>query len=197
MKIFTLLLSFFFILSGLKAQTITVTDVVQDGQKLIISYDITEGSDNYEINLFCSTDDGTTWAGPLQSVSGDVGKNVPTGTGKKITWAVLGDRPFLKSDKIRFKVKASKDENTVTDIDGNTYQTIKIGTQIWMKENLKTSRYRDGSEIPTKLDDTHWQNTSKGAYAIYDNNVDNNLTYGKNSHHRRRTKYQTNFAGNS
>jgi uncharacterized protein (TIGR02145 family) len=38
---------------------------------------------------------------------------------------------------------------TVTDIDGNVYQTIRIGSQIWMKENLRVRRYRNGDPIPT------------------------------------------------
>jgi hypothetical protein len=39
--------------------------------------------------------------------------------------------------------------NTVTDIDGNVYNTITIGTQVWMKENLKTAHYKNGDAIPT------------------------------------------------
>jgi uncharacterized protein (TIGR02145 family) len=179
MKTITLLLSFLFIFSGLKAQTVSVTEVVQDGQKLIVSYDITGGTGNYEVSLFCSTDDGTTWAGPLKSVSGDAGKNVSAGIGKKITWMVLNDRAALDGDKIRFKVKANKDENTVTDIDGNTYQTVKIGSQIWMKENLKTSRYRNGDGISTGLRDNEWGNTTMGAYSVYNNNLENNRIFGK------------------
>ncbi len=68
---------------------------------------------------------------------------------------------------------------TVTDIDGNVYNTVTIGTQCWMKENLKTTRYNDGTAIPTGLSDAAWQNTTSGAYAIYDNNAANNTTYGK------------------
>ncbi len=68
---------------------------------------------------------------------------------------------------------------TVTDIDGNVYSTGIIGTQIWMKENLKTTRYRDGSAIPTGLSDNAWDNATTGAYAIYDNDTANNNTYGK------------------
>jgi uncharacterized protein (TIGR02145 family) len=179
MKTITLLLSFLTIFYGLKAQTVTVTDVVQDGQKLIVSYDIIGGTGNYEVSLFCSTDDGTTWAGPLRSVSGDVGKNIPASIGKKITWVVLNDRAALDGNKIRFKIKASKGESTVTDIDGNTYQTVKIGTQVWMKENLKTSKYRDGTQIPTDLDKNEWGNTTSGACAIYNNDQANKNKYGK------------------
>ncbi len=70
-------------------------------------------------------------------------------------------------------------DSTCTDIDGNVYRTIRIGTQVWMAENLKTTRYKDGSAIPTGLSDAAWQATTSGAYAIYDNNVANNTTYGK------------------
>lgn len=70
-------------------------------------------------------------------------------------------------------------DSTCIDIDGNVYQTIRIGTQVWMKENLKTTRHNDGTSIPTGLSNTAWQNTTSGAYAIYDNNAANNTTYGK------------------
>jgi uncharacterized protein (TIGR02145 family) len=179
MKIHLILLSFLFVFSGLNAQTVTVTNVEQDGQKLVVSYDIIGGTGNYEVSLFCSTDDGTTWAGPLKSVSGDVGKNIAAGLTKKITWTVLNDRADLKGDQVRFKVKAWKDNGTVTDIDGNVYKTVKIGTQVWMKENLKVSRYQNGDPIPTNLSDNEWEKTTSGAFAIYDNKPINDSIYGK------------------
>jgi uncharacterized protein (TIGR02145 family) len=67
----------------------------------------------------------------------------------------------------------------ITDIDGNTYQTVTIGTQVWMSENLKVSKYRNGNTIPTGLSDAAWGTTSSGAYAIYNNDAANNTTYGK------------------
>jgi len=69
--------------------------------------------------------------------------------------------------------------NSVTDIDGNVYQAVVIGTQEWMKENLKVSKYRNGDLISTNLDNTSWQNTTSGAYVIYDNNTANDSIYGK------------------
>ena len=68
---------------------------------------------------------------------------------------------------------------SVTDVDGNTYETVTIGTQVWMKENLKVSKYRNGDAIPTNLSNTAWQNTTNGAYAINDNNPLNDSIYGK------------------
>ena len=66
-----------------------------------------------------------------------------------------------------------------TDIDGQTYTTVTIGTQVWMKENLKVSKYRNGDPIPTNLNDSQWSTSSSGAYSIYNNNTANNATYGK------------------
>lgn len=50
--------------------------------------------------------------------------------------------------------------NKVTDADGNTYPTITIGTQVWMAENLRTTKYRDGSSIPLVTDNTQWNNNN-------------------------------------
>lgn len=67
----------------------------------------------------------------------------------------------------------------VTDIDGNAYNSIIIGAQEWMKENLKVSKYRNGDAIPTGLDDAAWAATTNGAFSIYNNSAGNNTTYGK------------------
>jgi uncharacterized protein (TIGR02145 family) len=68
----------------------------------------------------------------------------------------------------------------VTDIDGNIYKTVKIGTQVWMAENLKTTHYRNGIAIPNITDNTEWSNLDdlwKGAYCDYNNTVSS--VYGK------------------
>jgi uncharacterized protein (TIGR02145 family) len=67
----------------------------------------------------------------------------------------------------------------VTDADGNRYDTIRIGTQVWMVQNLRTTKYNDGTPIPTGLSNDDWRTTKKGAYAIYDNKAANDATYGK------------------
>jgi len=68
--------------------------------------------------------------------------------------------------------------STVADIDGNVYHTIMIGEHLWMVENLRTTRYRDGSAIAQVTNDAAWAGLSSGAYSAYDNNNANVATYG-------------------
>ena len=67
----------------------------------------------------------------------------------------------------------------ITDIDGNKYNTVMIGTQVWMKENLKTKRYNDGSKIPNVKEDSIWSSLTLGAYCDYDNNPSISEIYGR------------------
>ncbi len=67
----------------------------------------------------------------------------------------------------------------VKDINGNSYKTVYIGTQEWMGENLKVSKYNDGTVIPNITDRTKWQNNRTGAWAYYHNDAAYNANYGK------------------
>ena len=69
--------------------------------------------------------------------------------------------------------------STVTDVDGNVYNVVTIGNQCWMKENLKTTKYRNGSPIPGNLSDAAWSSTTGGAQVDYDNDPTNTAIYGK------------------
>jgi uncharacterized protein (TIGR02145 family) len=71
----------------------------------------------------------------------------------------------------------------IKDIDGNVYKIITIGTQTWMSENLKTTRYNDGTVIPLVTDGAAWQNASTNTspgYCWYNapNETSNLLAYG-------------------
>jgi uncharacterized protein (TIGR02145 family) len=99
----------------------------------------------------------------------------------------FGKNKYQKKDKIEL----------ITDIDGNVYKTIQIGNQIWMAENLRVSRYRNGDTIPFvearlsyyRNDDTiervedkeEWSNLKTGAcnYDIYDTYFENGKLYNR------------------
>ena len=69
---------------------------------------------------------------------------------------------------------------TVEDYDGNIYKTVKIGSQWWMAENLKTTHFSDGSEINLIENNENWENLglSENAYCYYNNSLANAATYG-------------------
>jgi len=72
---------------------------------------------------------------------------------------------------LSFSSKSITQESSVTvkDIDGNVYNTVVIGTQVWMKENLKTTKYNDGSLIPNLTNNRDWSDDTIGAYCWYNN----------------------------
>jgi uncharacterized protein (TIGR02145 family) len=74
----------------------------------------------------------------------------------------------------------SSNTKTVTDVDGNTYKTVRIGDQVWMTENLRTTKYSDGTAIPNVTDDNQWKALSTAAWCHYDNDSSQHeVTYGK------------------
>ncbi|MEN6619594.1 MAG: fibrobacter succinogenes major paralogous domain-containing protein [Rikenellaceae bacterium] len=79
-----------------------------------------------------------------------------------------GEEVFLKTLAI-----------TVNDIDGNVYNTIIIGTQVWLVENLKTTKYRNGDPIPNVTSNSAWSILTTGAYCNYNNDSNNSTIYGR------------------
>ncbi len=67
----------------------------------------------------------------------------------------------------------------ITDAENNIYKTVYIGTQHWMAENLKVTKYNDGTTIPNIFDNTLWQSNTSGAWAYYNNDASYNSKYGK------------------
>ena len=64
--------------------------------------------------------------------------------------------------------------------DGNVYQTVKIGNQVWMAENLKTTRYSDGTAIPLVTGSINWDalTATDKAYCWYNDDIANKAVYG-------------------
>lgn len=84
------------------------------------------------------------------------------------------------------QVITNNQAQTVADIDGNVYNTVPIGSQVWMKENLKTTKYNDGKSIinitcssiwDTKCNDS-WINNKTGAFRYYNDSIKYKSIYG-------------------
>jgi uncharacterized protein (TIGR02145 family) len=68
---------------------------------------------------------------------------------------------------------------TLIDFDGNVYDTVTIGTQVWMKQNLKVTHFNNGTTIPNVTDSTSWANLTSGARCYYNNDsATNDSVYG-------------------
>jgi len=87
---------------------------------------------------------------------------------------------FLFACDKKNPTESTQNNNTgpLTDIDGNVYQTVLIGDQWWITENLKVTHFRNGDPIPDVTDATAWAALSTSAYCAYDNNEGNTATYG-------------------
>ncbi len=97
---------------------------------------------------------------------------------KRLLQLVLGfvaAMAFFSCGKEDFSPEAY---GTLTDVEGNTYQTIRIGKQWWMAENLRTTRFRDGESIARVTDGEVWGALKSPAYCWYDNDIGNKVLFG-------------------
>ena len=84
-----------------------------------------------------------------------------TAYGNELSFTTLAVTPIIFNPDLTY--------GSVDDIDGNTYKTIQIGTQIWMAENLRTTKYNDGTSIPYVTDNSvvngfSWYNNDDFSY---------------------------------
>ena len=152
-----------------RAQKIKDVTAIQDGHSILVSYNLVDNSITpaYNISLFCSTDGGTSWQGPMVFVSGDVGADVLAGDNNQIIWDVLNEWDYLYGENIKFRLDAEFRNKTefigdsmIIDLrDSSIYMVVTIGDNIWMAENLRI-RTKTGS-------------------ACYDSKPENCIKYGR------------------
>ena len=90
------------------------------------------------------------------------------GSGNSVITATLASAGNFTSGSITTTLTMN-----LSDFDGNVYNTVAIGTQDWMKENLKVTRYRDGTPIANISDNKEWKSLTEGAYCWYNNDPAN------------------------
>jgi uncharacterized protein (TIGR02145 family) len=66
----------------------------------------------------------------------------------------------------------------VTDADGNLYNSVRIGSQIWMAKNLRSRKYLNGDILPNITDNTQWSLATQGAYCNFLNSESTGVIYG-------------------
>jgi uncharacterized protein (TIGR02145 family) len=76
----------------------------------------------------------------------------------------------------QYTIRTISEPKTVVDADGNVYHTVVIGTQLWMAENLRTTKYNDGTPIPLITDGFAWMVSTTPAVCWYNND---SVTYKK------------------
>ena len=116
------------------------------------------------------------------------GTKIRVGTDSTISYwngsAWINIAPGLSGQSLRFTngvpswIWINNPQMPVHDIDGNGYDTVKIGSQIWFKQNLKTTKYSNGNPIPDITDGMTWLNLTSGGRCYYNYNHNNIDIYG-------------------
>lgn len=149
-------------------------DVTSDGGASVTERGVCWSTSSTPTITDSKTNDGTGSGSYTSAVTG-----LSQGTTYYIRAYATNSEGTNYGDEVRFRTKTSSG-STVTDYDGNVYQTVQIGDQEWMAENLNVTRYPDGSAIPLVANSNSWDALSPGdeAYCWYDDNISNGDTYG-------------------
>ena len=158
---------------------------------LITSNTATSGGNITGYGSFAVTSRGVCWSTTASPTIMNSKTTDGTGIGaytSSITGLTAGTTYYVRAyatnslgtaygNEVSFKTLATN-SNTISDLDGNVYPTVTIGTQTWMAENLKTTKYNDGTAIPNITDNTSWSALTSGAYCWYNNDIANKSTLG-------------------
>ena len=166
----------FLISYTVNSQQIQNVEYFLENKNILITYDLVNCTNNDLVDISIEFVEQSNQKILPKSLSGDI-KNVGCGN-KKIVWNINNDNIELNGRyQVVMNYKISPKD--VFDIDGNEYKTIYIGSQLWMIENLRVSKYNDGTLIQNIIDNTQWSNLTSGAWVYYKNAAANNTKHGK------------------
>lgn len=149
---------------------ISVTSV---GSKVFFAGGQDENGNSNIVDIYDSSTD--TWS--IELLPNSVGSQAASSVGTKAFF--VGKAAGLLDTDVVNVFNNDIISGTINDIDGNTYNTIIIGTQEWMKENLRTTKYANGDVIANITDNTEWANLTTGAWSYYENEEFYNDKHGK------------------
>jgi len=134
-----------------------------------VSFSVTEGT----VSRTPVYTNATGKAGVKWKLGIHTGEQMLTITAKR------ADNTDLTGSPVTLSATATNKLTSVTDADGNIYQTTAIGNQLWTTSNLKTILYNDGTPIQVVTDNTVWADfENKGKYCWYNNDETNKAKYG-------------------
>lgn len=148
-----------------------------DGSKIVeIIYDVYDANEQpLTITVASSSDGGISWDLPITQISGDIGSGITNGNGKTIVWDAAADLPNFSSPTVQIRISADDGIEFICGTDkikheGKIYNTIEIGSQCWLKENLDVGTMIQGSQ--------NQSNNSVIEKYCYNNSAANCNTYG-------------------
>jgi len=117
-----------------------------DGSKIVdITYDVNDAQgQTMTVTIAASSDSGASWNLPITQVTGAVGSSITNGTGKTIVWNAGAEIPNFYSSTVQIRITADDGVfpcGSQITYAGKTYNTVQIGSQCWLKENLNVGVY--------------------------------------------------------
>jgi uncharacterized protein (TIGR02145 family) len=163
--------SLFFLLTinnAVISQSIENVDFRAEGKSIVVTYDFLHPKADTSVNIELQFKDQQGSVITPKTISGDL-KDVKTGLAKRIVWNVITDEVIL-SGKYKAELKIIQ------------YNSVKIGNQVWMTENLNVDRFRNGDLIPEAKTKEEWNKAAeerRPAWCYYENDQANGAKYGK------------------
>lgn len=171
--------------------TLTTTSVVISSETLVITggnissnggYPVTQRGVCWSTNPGPTVNDNKTNDGTGEGIfSSNISgiSNMNVNTTYYVRAYAINTKGVSYGNELSFIIYINVPGPNASDIDGNLYRSVKIGTQTWMVENLRVTKYRNGNAIQEVTDNIAWRNLNTGSYCNFENNLSNGNIYGK------------------